>query len=261
MLKQLDLNGTWRVRWTDGQRGRTEFANREETDEARYIDAQVPGEIHLDVWKQGWIKDPFMTKPTASPRALGGASASGVIGASSTRRARRSRDLGPRSISRDSTWSPQSFSMAEIGKHGNSFHPCRIEVTGKLEAGRNLLTVHLDGGLFHAADKPVEGWSIQEDAKLHKRHWLRKPQCQFSWDWSTRLINVGITKPVQLEWTVDPARIDAFCSRLADLSSDLVTGTVRGRLFVEGVADKPCRGKLTLEIPEAGRKTNRGMWN
>ena len=44
------------MRWTDGQRGRAEYANREETDEARYFDAQVPGEIHLDVWKQGWIE-------------------------------------------------------------------------------------------------------------------------------------------------------------------------------------------------------------
>ena len=42
MLKQLDLNGTWRVRWTDGIRGQMAFANREQADEAKYIDAQVP---------------------------------------------------------------------------------------------------------------------------------------------------------------------------------------------------------------------------
>lgn len=52
-MKQLDRNGKWRVRWTDGQRWRAEDANRDETDEARYIDAQVPGQIHLDVWKLG----------------------------------------------------------------------------------------------------------------------------------------------------------------------------------------------------------------
>src|SRR4051812_5853390 len=60
MLQQLDLSGTWRARWTDGERGRTEFANREVVDEARYIDAQVPGEIHLDCQKAGWIEDPYV---------------------------------------------------------------------------------------------------------------------------------------------------------------------------------------------------------
>jgi beta-mannosidase len=89
---------------------------------------------------------------------------------------------------------------------------------------------------------------------LTKRNWLRKPQCQFGWDWSTRLINVGITKPVRLEWTADPVRLDQFVP-LASLSADLKTGSVRARLFVEGLTDKPCRGKLTVEIPEARQKT------
>lgn len=77
MLNQMDLCGTWRARWTDGQRGRTEYANREETDEARF---QFDG---LDL---------------AASIFLNG---------------------------------------QEIGKHANSFHPCRIEVTGKLKVDLN----------------------------------------------------------------------------------------------------------------------------
>ncbi len=252
MLKQLDLNGTWRARWADGQRGRSEYANREETDEARYIDAQVPGEIHLDVWREGWIKDPYVGTNCLAARWVEECIWS----------YRRFFNV-PAEACQGRSWlhfegldliATIVLNGQEIGKHSNSFHPCRIEVTGKLKAGRNLLTVHLDGGLFHVAEKPVEGWGVGQDAKLHKRHWLRKPQCQFSWDWSTRLINIGITKPVRLEWTRDPVRIDTFVP-LADLSSDLQTGTVRGRLFVEGLTEKPCRGKLTLEIAEARKKT------
>jgi beta-mannosidase len=252
MLKQLDLNGTWRARWSDGMRGRAEYADREETDEARYIDAQVPGEIHLDVWKQGWIKDPYVGTNCLAARWVEECIWSyrrffRVPGAALKARAWlhfEGLDLAATIV----------LNGAEIGRHTNSFHPCRIEVTGKLKAGRNLLTVHLDGGLYHAAEKPVEGWGVGLDARLHKRHWLRKPQCQFGWDWSTRLINIGITKPVRLEWTVDPVRIDAFVP-LADLSADLKTGTVRGRLFVEGLSGKACRGKLTVAIVEAGQKT------
>ena len=60
MTNTLDLNGTWKLRWSDGQRGRPEYANRDETDPVRYIDATVPGEVHLDVWRAGWIPDPYV---------------------------------------------------------------------------------------------------------------------------------------------------------------------------------------------------------
>jgi len=129
-MKQLDLNGTWRVRWTDGQRGRTEYANREETDEARYIDAQVPGEIHLDVWKQGWIKDPYVETNCLAARW-------GEECIWSYRRFFHA----PREALNGRAWLHfEGLDLAativlngqEIGKHCNAFHPCRIEVTGKL---------------------------------------------------------------------------------------------------------------------------------
>ena len=99
------------------------------------------------------------------------------------------------------------------------FCPCRVEVTGKLRAGENLLCVVLDSGLFDVADRTGEGYVNSLDQKLHKRHWLRKPQCQFSWDWSGRLINVGITGPVRLEWTADPVRVERLVP-LATLTPD-----------------------------------------
>ena len=252
MMKTLDLNGTWRARWSDDQRGHLEYANREETDEARYIDAQVPGEIHMDVWKQGWIQDPYVETNCLAARWV-----------EEYLWAYRRFFQVPAEALKGRAWlhfegldlvATVFLNGQEIGKHANSFHPCRIEVTGKLKAGRNLLTVHLDSGLFHVAEKPVEGWNVEMAGRLHKRHWLRKPQCQFCWDWAPRLINIGITKDVRLEWTADPVRVDAFVP-LAGLSSDLRTGTLRGRLFVEGLTGKPCRGKLTLEIAEAGQKT------
>ena len=60
MTHTLDLSGTWKVRWSDGVRGRPEYANQDVTDPDRYMDAQVPGEIHLDAWRAGWIPDPYV---------------------------------------------------------------------------------------------------------------------------------------------------------------------------------------------------------
>src|SRR4051794_10735506 len=59
MIGSMDLGGTWKVRWSDGQRGRLEYATREPLDPDHWIDAQVPGEVHLDAWKAGWIEDPY----------------------------------------------------------------------------------------------------------------------------------------------------------------------------------------------------------
>ena len=57
MMKSLDLSGTWLARWSDGCRGRKDFAARDTTERSRYIEAQVPGEIHLDLQRAGLIGD------------------------------------------------------------------------------------------------------------------------------------------------------------------------------------------------------------
>ncbi len=135
----------------------------------------------------------------------------------------------------------------EIAKHANFFHPCRVEVTDAVKAGKNLLVAHLDGGLFDVCDKPAEGWTTHLGVKLTKRHWLRKPQCQFGWDWSPRLINVGIHKSVSFEWA-SVARVDQFVP-LAELSEGLSEGTVTARMFVEGLGKEAVAGRLTVEMP------------
>ena len=46
MKGTMNLNGKWYVRWTDGVRGKEEYAERDVIDQTRYIAAVVPGEIH-----------------------------------------------------------------------------------------------------------------------------------------------------------------------------------------------------------------------
>ncbi|MDW8345247.1 MAG: glycoside hydrolase family 2 protein, partial [Verrucomicrobiae bacterium] len=245
MLSTLDLNGTWRLRWSDGERGRVEYANRPETDEARYIDAQVPGEVHLDLWRAGLIEDPYVGTNCLKARWV-----------EECYWAYRRWFEAPRITGH--AWLvferldlvARIFLNGElVGTHQNVFYPCRIEVTGKLKPGRNLLTVHIEGGLFEVMDKPMAGFLRKLDQRLHKGVWLRKPQCQFSWDWSTRLINVGITGNVRLEWTTDPVRLDQLVP-LVEVTPDLRTGVVRARLYVE--AFRKTRAELIVEV--AGRR-------
>ena len=250
MLHHLDLNGTWKVRWADGQRGRGQYAERDETDPDRYIDAVVPGEIHLDAWRAGWLADPYVGTNCLAARWVEECLWS----------YRREFEAPAAALAAKHVWlnfggldlvATVVLNGQEVGRHRNAFYPCRVEVSGRLRPGRNILAVHLDSGLFDAAEKPVEGYGVSPDARLHKRHWQRKPQCQFGWDWSTRLVNLGITGPVCLEWTDDPLRADQFVVR-ADLTADLACGTVCARWFVEGLTDGDCEAELTVAVPEAG---------
>jgi len=251
MIQQLDLNGTWKLRWSDYQRGRPEYANRDVTDPTRYIDAKVPGEVHLDCIKAGLIAEPtlgmnhlaarWVEENIWSYRREIEAPAEALAGNARAWLVFDGLDYAASIV----------LNGVEVGKHKNVFYPCRVEITGKLRAGKNVLAVHLDPGLWEVADKPVAGWQQDRNQPLHKRHWLRKPQCQFSWDWSTRLINCGIFKPCRLEYTTDTARLDQL-SPLVTVSDDLQTGTVNARIFCEGFGDKPQAAKLRVRLPEVG---------
>jgi beta-mannosidase len=251
MLQSLDLSGTWQLRWADGQRGRLEYANRDEVDAARCIEATVPGEVHLDLWRAGLIADPYVGANCLAARWVEehlwayrrefDAPAEALKGGARAWLVFEGLDLVATIL----------LNGQEVGRHNNSFYPCRVDVTGKFREGRNVLAVHLDSGLWDVSDKPAEGYLMFPDQRLHKRHWLRKPQCQFGWDWSTRLINVGIHKPVRLEWTSAgaTARVDQLVP-LVEYDVKRRVGVVRTRLFVEGLTGETRGGRLYVDLPE-----------
>ena len=247
-MNQLSLDGTWKLRWSDGQRGRPEYAERTETDDARYIDATVPGEVHLDLWRAGIIADPYVHAQAKesrwvedciwSYRRFFEAPAAAVQGRAWL--CFQSLDLTAKIV----------LNGEVVGTHSNVFRPCRVEVTGKLKAGINLLTVHLDAGLLTVSEKPHSGYALQGfDQHLHKRHWLRKPQNQFGWDWSPRLINVGISGAAHLEWTAESVYLAEFTAQ-ADVTSNLTTGTARARFFLERLAADEVEAIVAIRLDD-----------
>lgn len=248
-MQIIDLNGTWKLRWYDGRRGRQEYAERDQTDLSRYIDAQVPGEIHLDVWKAGWIEDPCVGTNVLAARWVEEMLWS----------YRREFEVPAGSHTSQSWLVFEGLDLAarivlngqEIGRHTNTFYPCRIETTGKLRSGTNVLTVHLDSGVWEMAEKPSIGYYGDADTRWNKRHWMRKPQFQFGWDWAPRLVNVGIFGAVRLEMTDAPARIEQLVP-VATLSDDLSRGSVRVRLFIEGLVEQSVVGELHVQLVESG---------
>jgi beta-mannosidase len=246
----MSLNGTWKLHGSDGQRGRLEQAMREPIDEAYFIDAQVPGEVHLDLMRAGRIADVYAGTGALSARWV----------EESVWTYRRTFELDE--VPDGRAWLVFDgldlsaviwLNGEEIGRHANAFYPCRIEVTHKLKRGSNALAVQIESGLWSAAEKPSVGYQHWPDQVINKRHWLRKPQFQFGWDWSPRLINVGIFKDVRLEWTDEPARIERVVP-LVEMSQDLSRASVRVRVLIEGLMAQSFRGILNVELVEAEAK-------
>lgn len=246
MLNTLSLDGSWDLHWYDGQRGtKPEFVIGKQPDPARRISGEVPGEVHLDLLRAGMIEEPANGLHHLACRWV----------EESHWLYRRTFTVTPELL-QGRTWLHCAgldliaviyLNGQEIGRHGNVFRPCRIEVTGKLCAGENILAIDLESGLFSVADKPAEAFGGNLDNRLHKRYWLRKPQCQFGWDWSPRLLNVGITGSVTLEHTVYPIRVDSV-TPLATVSDDLSTGQVRVRVAIEGLAATPTPTSIAVSV-------------
>lgn len=252
-MQIIDLNGIWKLRWFDGARnGQPEFADRDTIDQTRYLDAQVPGEVHLDLVRAGILTDPRYGVNVLSARWV-----------EECMWAYRTEFDVPTEAVSGHAWlyfecldytARIVLNGAEIGRHANSFLPCRLAVTGKLKAGRNVLAVHLESGLFEVADKPIAPYETTRSDLLTKRQWLRKSTQQAgNMDWSNRLLNIGIQGEVKMEWTPAPIRLDRLVP-LAEVSPDLSTGTVIVRQFIEGLngEDKATKARLTAKLEESG---------
>lgn len=255
MRKLIDLDGTWQLRWNDGVRGdKVARLTPATANVAQAFDAAVPGAVHLDLLKAGLIQEPavglnslaarwveectwFYRRTFKAPALAAGARAHLVF---------ETLDLA----------AVIYLNGREVGRHANAFYPCRLDVTGQLRAGVNVLVVELESGLGQAAEKPFTGY-IGSENRLHKRHWLRQTQSTFGWDWSLRLLNVGIRGSVRVE-IVSVARFDRLVA-LATVADDLRTGTVTARVFVEGLDDKIRPGRLRMRIVETGQTVTKDV--
>ena len=57
VLSKLDLNGTWKARGFDWQHGSPEAYVGPYVSERVFMDAEVPGDIHLDLQRIGLVED------------------------------------------------------------------------------------------------------------------------------------------------------------------------------------------------------------
>lgn len=243
-LNQLNLSGKWKVTWNDGNHGpdgTEEFSRANPLkDTSRYMDVDVPLDLNVAMQKKGMIGDFNYGINYLSARWV-----------SEQYWQYYKRFDAPKGVLNKSVWlkfdrldySAKIFLNGQpIGRHDNAFIPCFIDITGKLIAGTNILTIAIESGLYDVADKNLSDYNNSLSVHLNKRHWLRKPQYQFGWDWNPKLINIGITGDVTLLWR-DEARLDHIVPWIK-MNNELSAADLTIRTFIEGTKD---RSDLTIE--------------
>lgn len=249
MVAKTSLDGIWKLKGVDGGRGSPSAYCTGHLDERTFIDANVPGQVHLDLMRHGIIEDPRVGLNALKARWV--EEQYWVY--------RRTFTPSAEALQARRVWlvfdgldlvADIHLNGVHVGSHDNAFRPCRLDVTGLLRPGENSLAVALDSGLHAVETRCASEYNNGPDDVLHKRMWLRKPQYQFGWDWNPRLINVGIFRSVRLEWT-DTARIDQM-TVYPELNDQHDRALLHVRLHVENVTGEPLPTRLRVRVPEAG---------
>jgi len=254
-MKKLSLSGTWALRWFDSWRGKPEDATAVTVDMSHFMEARVPGDVRLDFARAKLVPDPHTGAANLASQWI------------ENYRFTYRREIDVPADAAQATIADLVFDCLDyeadiylngqkIGHHENAFLPARINVAGKLKTGTNVLAVVIGSGLLAATDKRGTnfGFNHNFDQTLHKRHWLRKPQSQFMWDWALRAANVGIQGDVRLEYDAATFRLDQLVP-LVSVAPNLKTATVRVRQFVHNATTSDMPVELHAHIEGLGEAT------
>lgn len=265
-MNTVSLDGDWQLRFSTGQRGGSPYVLKHSDDREHdaefcgtprhlpghyrggaWLNARVPGEVHLDLMRAGLLEDPRDGINIYKARWV----------EESVWYYRRTFEVPAEALCEHSVLVFDELDLSaivylngeEIGRHENVFCPLILPMDGRLRPGENELVVRLDSGLFNVCEKPIrDRYSATADAGLllTKRMWMRKPQYEAEWDWSPRLLNVGISGHVRLLF--DPQLCPVQWQLRQEVSADLSSAQLTARLFSAENADKDADCRLEMEV-------------
>lgn len=152
-----------------------------------WIPAQVPGSVHADLWRAGWIEDPYF-----------GFNSLRCEWVENKWWAYRTQFTIPRMPGRRYRLCMDGLDYkcriylndAFVHLHEGSFTPCRLDVTDLLQDDENQLLI-----VFESA--PAEDSQAGHTTHTH----TQKSRFSYKWDFSTRMVPVGIWDEIWIEET------------------------------------------------------------
>lgn len=198
----VSLDGTWKL--TFSKRGIPEEKW------GRWIEAQVPGDVHLDLMRAGIIPEPLIEDNTQKMEWIEEKDwwyrKTFYIG-SNFRQKRTELIFEGIDLTAD-IW----LNGKRLGSTNNMFREFRFDVTECLEEGYNTVEVRLNVGLAEAEDKPTEKFEQCWNTWDVRRFWMRKATQSFFWDITPRLHTCGLWRGVRIEAYEEAVIRDVYLS-------------------------------------------------
>jgi beta-mannosidase len=192
-LQKIGISSGWKINWAEYQCKINEFSATD-LDDPSWLDASVPGDVHLELMSEGVIPDPFVGINCELIRWM------------------EEKDWWYRThFEIPASWDAEGRSIRlffhgldcfatvylngkEIGRHSNMFTPFEVDITEEGNSGMNVLVVRLASPVLTPLDKSSRApvwWGFP-------RQLTRKAQMSYGWDIAPRLVTIGIWRPVEL---------------------------------------------------------------
>jgi len=221
---QIDLGGTWSL-VSEGQRPG--------------LTISIPGDVHSALEGQGVIPDPYFGANEARVQWV--AHQDWTIARSF---ALDDTDLGGSwylDLDYVDTVATVRVNGEMVLEADNYFRRYRPDVTSYLQAGENTIEVVLHSPVRAGKEvydrQPFEiPWS--KNCPIPYGNMLRKPACDFGWDWNIALAPMGLNGTVKLR-KLAPARIEHVTVKQMHLTSGDVELDVAVTLYAEAACELP----------------------
>jgi beta-mannosidase len=196
---RISLDGKWKLYYFPQGKYQITHPDQLRTQGRVSIEALVPGNVELDLSKQGELPaDLFFADNLAKlkPYELYEwwyqhefPTPAGIAG--------RRAELRFRGVDCLATY---WLNGKELGESSDALIEQRFEVTGKLNtSGPNILTVRLRSPIIEAASKRYDpAYTISAGRTNQEAVWIRKPAHSYGWDIMPRAVSAGLWRPVEL---------------------------------------------------------------
>jgi len=214
--------------------------------------AKVPGVVHLDLFQNGLVGDPFYRDYEKGLQWVG----------KTDWEYRTAFAVDPATLARPNveivfdgldTYATVFLNGREVLAADNMYRRWQVPVAGKLKAKGNDLRVVFRSPINEDLKKvTARGYELPAVNDLAERTspYARKAPYSFGWDWGPRFVTCGIWKPVRLQaW--DDARLVDVAIRQKELGKDRAALTAE----VEVLAAKAAAGaapEASLEVAVEG---------
>ena len=188
-MDKLMLNGTWKLTYTGIEDKNEKWG--------RWIDAEVPGDVHLDLMSNNIIPEPLISDNNKKCEWI-------------EEKAwwyKKSFNVDEKFIKNNMELVCEGLDMTaelwlndvSIGTANNMLIEHRFDISKFLKLGINEIVVRLDVGFDSVKDKDINKYSKSWNTFDLRRPWLRKAQQSFYWDVAPRLVTCGIWRDIYIE--------------------------------------------------------------